>query len=110
MRSCSTTGSPRQPLKRPEKSLRISDRNTAALSCRLCSSHCKFVLPPETFREPMLPLPWHNFKASPKRAEMLGRQLEIPPHMAEQLGLRLVSSRGPIDVVVIDHVEPPSEN
>jgi uncharacterized protein (TIGR03435 family) len=30
--------------------------------------------------------------------------------MQEQLGLKLVSARDPIDVLVIDHVERPSEN
>jgi uncharacterized protein (TIGR03435 family) len=28
----------------------------------------------------------------------------------EQLGLRLVPQKGPVDVVVIDHVEKPSPN
>jgi uncharacterized protein (TIGR03435 family) len=28
----------------------------------------------------------------------------------EQLGLRLESQKGPVDVLVIDHVERPSEN
>ena len=28
----------------------------------------------------------------------------------EQLGLKLESSRGPVDVIVIDHIERPSEN
>ena len=30
--------------------------------------------------------------------------------MADQLGLRLVPARGPVDVIVVDHVEPPSSN
>jgi uncharacterized protein (TIGR03435 family) len=28
----------------------------------------------------------------------------------EQLGLRLESDRGPVEILVIDHVEKPSEN
>jgi uncharacterized protein (TIGR03435 family) len=28
----------------------------------------------------------------------------------EQLGLRLESTKGPVEVIVIDHVEKPSEN
>jgi len=30
--------------------------------------------------------------------------------MQEQLGLRLESGKGPIEILVIDHVEKPSEN
>jgi uncharacterized protein (TIGR03435 family) len=30
--------------------------------------------------------------------------------LQEQLGLRLESTKGPVDVLVIDHVERPSEN
>jgi uncharacterized protein (TIGR03435 family) len=30
--------------------------------------------------------------------------------LEDQLGLKLESQKGPVDVIVIDHVEPPSEN
>jgi uncharacterized protein (TIGR03435 family) len=40
--------------------------------------------------------------------------LNAPPGLytaiQEQLGLKLVSTRAPVDVLVIDHIEKPSEN
>ena len=39
---------------------------------------------------------------------LMGEQL--PRRLEEQLGLRLEPSRGPVEVLVIEHVERPSEN
>jgi uncharacterized protein (TIGR03435 family) len=30
--------------------------------------------------------------------------------LQEQLGLKLESEKGPVDVIVIDHIDPPSPN
>ena len=41
-------------------------------------------------------------------------QDDMPPRFLEalktQLGLRLRSTKGPVDILVVDHIERPSEN
>jgi uncharacterized protein (TIGR03435 family) len=54
---------------------------------------------------------WHtqlqNLSAAPP-IDPLG--VTLVNAMQEQLGLKLESARGPVEVLVIDHVERPSEN
>jgi uncharacterized protein (TIGR03435 family) len=59
-----------------------------------------------------------QFRILPAAVSALGAHLpESDPNLPslataleEQLGLRLESRRGPVDVLVIDSVEPPTEN
>jgi uncharacterized protein (TIGR03435 family) len=43
-------------------------------------------------------------------ASLDSRNPSILTALQEQLGLRLESTKGPVDVIVIDHVERPSAN
>ena len=52
---------------------------------------------------PVLPPPPPGGNFHPEMAS-------LPAALQEQLGLRLEKVRGPVDVLVIDHVEPPSGN
>ena len=48
-----------------------------------------------------------NDSAAPR---LLAADLGIVQAIQEQLGLRLLPTKGPVDVLVIDHIERPSEN
>ena len=52
--------------------------------------------------------------AKAKNKARLRRGMFILPSlftaMQEQLGLKLESQKGPVDTIVIDHIEKPSEN
>jgi uncharacterized protein (TIGR03435 family) len=58
-------------------------------------------------------------KRQPDNTTPLGGHAPVPERqfglsiftaLEEQLGLKLESTKGPVDVIVIDHVERPSEN
>jgi uncharacterized protein (TIGR03435 family) len=56
--------------------------------------------PPGSGNQPPPPVPFSPADLAPA----------ISTAMQEQLGLKLESSKGPVDILVIDHVERPSEN
>ncbi len=53
-----------------------------------------------------------NDKAAAEAADMAAKE-DLPSlftAIQEQLGLKLVSAKGPVDCIVIDHIEPPTAN
>jgi bla regulator protein blaR1 len=55
--------------------------------------------------------------ALPSQSDQSGDTVPLEPDspalftsLSEQLGLRLISTKGPVEVLVIDHIEKPSEN
>ena len=54
-------------------------------------------------------LTWASDRLTPEAS----RDQEVPTFFTavqEQLGLRLVPSKAPVEVILIDHIEKPSEN
>jgi uncharacterized protein (TIGR03435 family) len=47
---------------------------------------------------------------APDGADASDKRPSIFTALEEQLGLKLVPAKGPVDVIVVDHVERPSEN
>jgi Protein of unknown function (DUF3738) len=49
-------------------------------------------------------------KVAPESADASDPRPSLFTALEEQLGLKLVPSKGPVDIIVIDHIERPSEN
>jgi uncharacterized protein (TIGR03435 family) len=54
--------------------------------------------------------PATNAAVTPPAVDNLDAPPDIFTAIQQQLGLKLVSTRAPVDVIVVDHVEKPSEN
>ena len=51
-----------------------------------------------------------DFQAAPPNVAQVAARPPISTALEDQLGLKLQSGRGPVDVLVIDRLEKPSEN